>query len=161
MKRRPLLLSACLIFAIVIMFSAQHWTSAQGPSQGSRGGGQPGQAGPPSGMMMMQILPLEMEWAYMNVSDDILVKTRKVFLDTWTKRKAILDKSDPSGDDENARRAMRDSLTKLKTELDTKLKGILTSKQMEELAKWEKENQQRFRNRPTGGATGGQSGRTR
>ncbi|MGB9596523.1 MAG: hypothetical protein ACPL7B_09615, partial [Candidatus Poribacteria bacterium] len=104
---------------------------------------------------------LEMEWAYisfnMNVNDSVLTKTRKVFLDTWTKRKAILDKSDPSGDDENARRAMRDSLTKLKTELDTKLKTILTPKQMEELTKWEKENQQRFRNRPTG-APSGQSG---
>ena len=163
MKKRPLLLSICLIFVIAFTFSVQHWTLAQVPSQG-RGGGQAGQAGPPSGMMMMQILPLEMEWSYisfnMNVSDDVLVKTRKVFLDTWTKRKAILDKSDPSGDDENTRRAMRDSLTKLKTELDTKLKAILTPKQMEELAKWEKENQQRFRNRPTG-TTGGQPNRTR
>lgn len=164
MGRKLLLLLIFLTLVIAIALSFQHLTLAQGPSQGTRSGGQQGQAGPPSGMIMMQILPLEMEWAYisfnMNVSDNVLTKARKVFLDTWTKRKAILDKSDPTGDDENTRRAMRDSLTKLKTELDTKLKAILTPKQMEELAKWEKENQQRFRNRPNG-TPSGQSNRTR
>jgi Spy/CpxP family protein refolding chaperone len=164
MKRKFFLISASLVLIFVAMFAFQQWTQAQAPTQGSgsRGGGQ---SGPPTGMMMMQILPLEMEWTQisfaLNVSDDVLIKARKAFQDTWTKRKAIMDKADPNGDDENARRAMRDGLTKLKTELNTKLKAILAPKQMEVLAKWEKENQNRARQRQAGGSGGEQPGGAR
>ena len=164
MKRRLFLISVSLVLIFVAMSAFQQWTQAQAPTQGSanRGGGQ---GGPPSGMMMMQILPLEMEWTQisfsMNVADDVLIKARKAFQDTWNKRKAIMDKADPNGDDENTRRAMRDGLTKLKTELNTKIKAILTPKQMEDLAKWEKENQNRARQRQAGGSGGGQPGGAR
>ena len=164
MKRRLFLISASLILIFVAMFAFQQWTQAQAPAQGGANRGS-GQGGTPSGMMMMQLLPLEMEWTQisfsMNVSDDVLIKARKAFQDTWNKRKAIMDKADPNGDDENARRAMRDGLTKLKTELNTKLKAILTPKQMEDLAKWEKENQNRFRQRQAGSTGGGQPGGAR
>lgn len=154
-KKWLLIISLLLVFSG--FFAVQKLTQAQPP------GGPGGAMGaPPAGMMVMQILPLESEWAHisfgMDVSDDALIKARKVFQDTWNKRKAILDKAQSAGDDADARRAMRTDLENLKKELDTKLKGILTTKQMEELAKWEKENQSRFQMRRQ--TTGGQPGRT-
>lgn len=156
-KRLVLIISLLLVFSA--LFAVQKLTQAQPPG----GPGGPGGMGsPPAGMMVMQILPLESQWAQisfgMDVSDDALIKVRKAFQDTWNKRKAIMDKAQNVGDDADARRAMRTDLENLKKELDTKLKGILTTKQLEELAKWEKENQSRFQMRRQG--TGGQPGRT-
>ena len=162
MKRKRLLIAVSMVFAFSIFLAFQQFTQAQAPGGGSRGSGQT-MGGPPSGMMMsMQILPIESEWTHisfgMDVSDEALVKARKVFQDTWNKRKVITDKSTESGDDADARRTMKTNLEKLKTDLDAKLKGILTPKQMENLTKWEKENQNRFRNRQAGGTGGGRPG---
>ena len=155
MRRKWLLLLISLIFAFSVFFAVQKYTQAQPPG-GPGGGG--GMGAPPAGFMIMQILPLESTWSHIcfeiNISDDALIKARKAFQDTWTKRKAIQDKSQSIGDDADARRAMRTDLEKLKSELDTKLKGILTSQQFEALAKWEKENQRRFQMRPQGAPQG-------
>ncbi len=159
MKKKWLLIIS-LLFAFSAFLVVQKYTQAQPPGVP---GGPGGMGAPPAGMMMMQILPLESTWAHicfeMNVSDDALIKARKAFQDTWTKRKAIQEKSQSIGDDADARRAMRTDLEKLKSELDTKLKGILTPQQFEELAKWEKETQSRFQMRRQG-TGGGQPGRT-
>jgi Spy/CpxP family protein refolding chaperone len=162
MKKKWLLITISSIFCLVLILTFQEFTQAQAPGGGNRQAG----GGAPSGMMMvMQILPLESEWTQisfaMDVSDDALIKARKAFKDAWTKRKAITDKAESAGDDADARRAMRTDLEKIKTELDTKLKGILTPKQIEDLAKWEKENQNRFRQRQSGAPGGGQPGGNR
>ncbi len=161
MKKKWLLILISLIFAFSAFFAVQKYTQAQPPGRpgGAAGGGM---GAPPAGMMVMQILPLESMWAQISfeidATDDALIKARKAFQDTWTKRKAMMEKAQSAGDDADARRAMRTDLEKLKSELDTKLKGILTSKQIEELTKWEKENQRRFQMRQ--GTGGGQPGRT-
>jgi len=160
MKRKLLLITITLIFVFSTLFAIQQFTQAQAPGgSGGRSGQQGG--GPPQGMMMtMQILPLEGTWTQISfelgVSDDALIKARKVFQDTWTKRKAIMAKAESAGNDEDARRTLRTDLEKLKTDLNTKLKAILTPKQMEDIAKWEKENQNRFRSRQQSGSGGGQ-----
>lgn len=161
MRKKWLLILISLFFAFSVFFTVQKYTQAQPP--GMPGGAPGGTGAPPVGMMVMQILPLESMWTQisfnMDVSDDALIKARKAFQDTWNKRKAMMDKAQNAGNDADVRRAMRTDLEKLKTELDTKLKGILTPKQLEELAKWEKENQSRFQMRRSGTGSG-QPGRT-
>lgn len=154
MKKKLLIISS-LVVALSIMFMFQQMTQAQAPTGNRQAGG-----GAFAGMMMMmQILPLESEWTYISfeigVNDDALIKARKAFQDAWTKRKAVISKSDQNGDDANAKRAMKADLEKIKSELDAKLKGILTPKQLEDIAKWQKENQNRMKNRPAGGPGGG------
>ncbi len=154
MKRKWILLPISLAFGLLIMFAFQEFTEAQAP------GGMPPMSGAMAGRMMtMQILPLETEWAQisfaMDVTDDALIKARKVFADAWKKREAIVAKSESAGDDADARRALRTELEGIKSSLDAELKKILNPKQIEALAKWEKENQNRFRQRSTGGGPGG------
>lgn len=161
MRKKWLLILISLFFAFSVFFTVQKYTQAQ--PTGMPGGAPGGTGAPLVEMMVMQILPLDSMWAQisfnMDVSDDALIKARKAFQDTWNKRKAVMGKAQNTGNDADARRAMRTDLEKLKTELDTKLKGILTPKQLEELAKWEKENQSRFQMRRSG--TGSrQPGRT-
>jgi len=163
MKRKWILIPISLAFGLLIMFAFQNFTEAQAPG-GTRGGagGGPMSSAMAGRMMTMQILPLESEWSQisfaMDVTDDALLKARKVFADAWKKREAVVAKSESAGDDADARRAMKTELDGIKSSLDAKIKEILTPKQMEALAKWEKENQNRFRQRSAGGPGGGQPG---
>jgi len=155
------LLAMCSGIAFLALLAVQHFTQAQAPGPGAPPGGMPQR--PAQGrMMMMQLLPLESSWAQVSfelgVTDGALPGVRKIYQEVWDKRKEVSKKAEAAGEDADALRSLRAELEKLKSDMNTKLKGVLSTKQMEDLAKWEKENQQRFSGRMPragGGTTGG------
>lgn len=151
MKRRIILLAICIGIALLVMLVIQHSTQAQ---RQARPGGGPGQ--PPAGrFMMMQTLPLESSWAHISfelgVADEVLPKVRKVYQEAWDGRKGLMEKMDEARGDTDAMRAMRTDADKLRSDLDKKLKDVLSTEQLENLAKWEEETRARARQRSGGG----------
>lgn len=153
MRRKLVLLAAFVVIALValVIYSTQAQQRQGGPPEGGTPGGAPRQF---SGQFLVRSLALETNWSQisleMNVPNDTLIKAREAFQAAWTKRKAVAAKAEGASDDA-ARAALRTELDKIKTELDGKLKVILTAKQLEEYTKWEKENQARTQQRMGGG----------
>jgi hypothetical protein len=146
MKRRTTLLAICIGVALLAVLAIQHSSQAQRP--GGAGGGATRQ--PPGGQaMMMRSLPLESSWAYISfelgVADAELSKARKSYQEAWNGRKDLAKKMEEARGDREVMRSIRSDIDKLKSDLDTKLKDVLSSEQLEKLAKWEKEEQERAR----------------
>jgi Spy/CpxP family protein refolding chaperone len=151
MKRRTILLAICVGVTLLVMLAMQHSTQAE---RQARPGGGPGQ--PPAGrFMMMQTLPLESSWAHISfelgVADEVLPKVRKIYQEVWNGRKGLMDKIDEARGDTDKMRALRSDADKLRSDLDKKLKDVLSTEQLESLAKWEEETRARARQRPGGG----------
>lgn len=147
MKRRITLLAICIGIALLITLAVQHSTQAQRQRRQERPGGAAGR--PAGGMLMMRMLPLETSWAQVSfelgVADEALSRARKVYQEAWAGRKELMKKLDDARGDRNVMRSARTDGDKLKSDLDKKLKDILTAEQLEKLAKWEKERQEQMR----------------
>jgi hypothetical protein len=95
------------------------------------------------------MLPLEASWAQVSfelgVADEALSRARKAYQEAWAARKELMKKLEDARGDRNVMRSARADGDKLKSDLDDKLKDILTTEQLEKLAKWEKERQDQFR----------------
>ena len=148
MKRRIILLAICIGVTVLIMLVIQHSTQAQ---RQARPGGRPGQ--PPAGrFMMMRTLPLESSWAHISfelgVADEVMPKARKIYQQAWGGRKKLIKKIEEARGDRDALRSARSDAEKIKSDMDKKLKDVLTSGQLENLAKWEKEAREQMRRPP-------------
>ena len=145
MKRRISLIAICLVVAFLALLAS---TQAQRPD---RAGGFPQ---PPGGRFMMsRILPLESSWAQVSfelgVSDERLPKARAVYKEAWDKRSKLIKDAADAGDDSDAIQAARADVERIKADLNAKLKDILSSEQLEKLAKWEEQTQQRLQTPPS------------
>ena len=145
MRRRITLLAICIGVALLITLAIQHSTQAQ--RQGRQPGGAAGR--PAGGQLMMRTLPLEASWAQVSfelgVADEALPRARKAYQEAWAGRKVMMKKLDEASGDREVMRAVRTDGDKLKSDLDEKLKDILTAEQLEKLANWEKERQEQMR----------------
>ena len=142
MKRTTAIIS--IVLAIALVGVAFQITQAQRQRQpgGQRQGGM-------GGMRAMQAV--EQTWAgiafEVKVDSETLEKARPHLQKAWDDRKQLT--KDSAGDF----RAIADGMTKIKADLDGKLKTILTDEQMKKLAEWEKAQQQT--RRMGGGSMGG------
>lgn len=108
------------------------------------------QAQPPRSPGAFRVMQaIENTWAALafevKVSDETLKKARPLFQKAWDARKKLMRESAGNFD------AMIDGMTKIKSDLDTGLKKILTEKEMKKLIEWEKSQQ---RQPPMGGPRG-------
>jgi hypothetical protein len=87
------------------------------------------------------------------VDNETLEKARPLLQKSWDDRKELIKNS--SGDFQ----AIADGMTKIKADLDEKLKTVLTDEQMKKLAEWEEAQQQTRMGGPMGG--GGRGGGNR
>jgi hypothetical protein len=87
------------------------------------------------------------------VDNETLEKARPLLQKAWDDRKELMKNS--SGDFQ----AIADGMTKIKADLDEKLKTVLTDEQMKKLAEWEAAQQQTRMGGPMGG--GGRGGGNR
>jgi hypothetical protein len=138
MKRMTVIIS--IVLAIAMIGVAFQITQAQRDQQ------RPGGMG---GMRATQAV--QNTWAAiafeLKVDNETLEKVRPHLQEAWDARKKVM--KDSAGDF----RAMGDSMTKIKADMDAKLKTVLTDEQMKKLAEWE-ESQQQTR-RMGGGPMGG------
>jgi Spy/CpxP family protein refolding chaperone len=159
MKKRYLMILVCL--GIVFIFSLALWSTPE--AQTPPGG--PGDGGPNmmntfrDQMMVTQALPIDSSWTIlsfgMELSDDALIKARKLYQEAWNQRKEkILDKMDEARGDPEAMKGLRTESEKMWTNLRTKINEILTPEQLEKFSKWEKDNKNQARMMP-GGPRGG------
>lgn len=142
MKRTTAIISIVLVIALVgIAFQI---TQAQ--RQRQPGDQRPGGMG---GMRATQAV--QNTWAgiafEVKVDSETLEKARPLLQKAWDDRKQLI--KDTAGDF----RAIADGMTKIKADLDAKLKTVLTDEQMKKLAEWEKSQQQmpRMGGGPMGG----------
>ncbi|MBM3236329.1 hypothetical protein FJZ31_08530 [Candidatus Poribacteria bacterium] len=146
MKRMTLIIS--IVLAIAIVGVAFQVIQAQQPPR------QPGQQRPGGSMRAMQVV--ESTWAAIafevKVDAATLEKARPHFQKAWDDRKQL--QKDSAGDFQ----AIADGMTKIKAELDEKLKTVLTKEQLEKLAAWEKAQQQTRMGGPMGGGPRGSGG---
>ena len=144
MKRMTVIISVVLAIAIVGL--AFQITQAQRQTGQQR----------PGGMRATQAQAVENTWAAiafeLKVDHETLEKARPHLQKAWDDRKKVM--KDSSGDF----RAISDGMTKIKADLDEKLKTVLTEEQIKKLAEWEKSQQQtrRMGGGPMGG--GGRGG---
>jgi len=143
MKRATVIIS--IVLAIALVGVAFQITQAQRRRQ--PGGQRPGGMG---GMRAMQAV--EQTWSAIafevKVDSETLAKARPLIQKAWDDRKQLM--KDSAGDF----RAIADGMTKIKANLDGKLKTVLTDEQMKKLAEWEK-SQQQTRRMGGGGMEGG------
>ena len=141
MRRRITLLAICIGVALLITLAIQHSTEAQ--REGRAGGG------PRGAFMLARTLPLDASWAQVSfelgVADEALSRARKAYQEAWAGRKVMMKKLDEASGDREVMRAVRADGDKLKSDLDKKLKDVLTEEQLEKLANWEKERQEQMR----------------
>jgi len=152
MKRKILFPLIFLVVAAMVFGVYQLSSQAQAP--GGRAQGMP------QGGQMMQMFSAEQSWAYVSfelgVTDPKLLECRKAFQEAYTKGKALREKMGTARGDTEALRTLRTASDAIKTTLDKKLKGILTTEQTTKIAAWEKETRDRMRSRQASG--GGQPG---
>lgn len=133
MKRITAIISIVLaIAAIVVAF--QKITQAQHSEM------------PAGGLMVMQAV--ENTWAgiafEVKVDKETLEKVRPQFQKAWDERKNLIKES------EEDIHAVIEGMMEIKAELDEKLKSVLTEKQMQKLAEWERSQQQMHMGGPMG-----------
>jgi len=143
MKRATAIISIVLAIALVgVVFQITQAQRQQRPG-GQRQGGM-------GGMRAMQAV--ESTWAAiafeLKVDNETLEKARPHIQEAWDARKKVMK------DSASNFRAMGDSMTKIKADMDAKLKTVLTDEQMKKLAEWEK-SQQSTRRMGGGGPMGG------
>ena len=130
MRRGTILLLICVALVLVTALIIQRSTRAQA--------GPPRRAG-----MLTQLLPLESSWSYLcfelDVTDKQLPDIRKIYKESWNNRKKLIAKAAKSVGDRDAMAALRPDAEKLKADLDSKLKGVLTAEQLKKLAERERE----------------------
>jgi hypothetical protein len=149
MKRMTLIISIALAIAIVgVAFQIIQAQQVQQPQR------QPGQQRPGGGMRAMQAV--ETTWAAIafevKVDTATLEKARPHFQKAWDDRKKL--QKDSAGDFQ----AISSGMTKIKADLDEKLKTVLTEEQMKKLAEWEAAQQQQRMGGPMGGSPRGGGG---
>lgn len=144
MKRLPLVFSICIGITFVAILIGQHFAQAQRPD--APGGG----SGRPTGGTF--VLPLEAAWAQIcfefGVEDEKILKARTIFKKTWDERKELIKKAEESTGDREAMQAVRTEAEKLRSDVTTKLKDVLSPEQMEKFAEWEKKAQEQSRRPP-------------
>jgi transcription termination factor NusB len=144
MKRMTVIIS--IVLAIAIVGVAFQITQAQRQQQ------PPAQR--PGGARALQIV--RQTWAgiafEVKVDNATLEKARPHLQKAWDDQKKLIK---DSADDFQA---IADGMTKIKADLDEKLKTVLTEEQMKQLAEWEKSQQQTRRGGPMGGGSRGGGG---
>jgi len=161
--KRLIVISAAVIFAVILVFGIV----AQGPP----GGGGPGGAGGPGGGMMMTAanmqsaltLNTERSLAYllleMNIPDDQLVKIRAIYLESWKAYKELATKMEAAGTDRDAMTAIRADAGKISEKRIAKVKEILKADDMKKLTDYEtKLNEPRQQRQRQGAGGGGPQG---
>jgi len=152
MKRRAVVIGVCVGLVLMAVLAVQHSTQAQ--RQGRPAGAPGGQ--PPAGQFMMQMLNLESLWAQtsfeLGVADEVLINARKIYQESWNERKKLIEKMGQASGDTDAMRTLRADAEKLRSNLDNKLKDVLTTEQMQKLAEWEKAARERMGRRSGAGA---------
>ncbi|HGJ64713.1 TPA: hypothetical protein ENS27_04905 [bacterium] len=156
MRKRTLILAICLGIVFILTITLWHEPQAQAPMEGGPPGGAPNMMGGfREQMAITQALPLDSSWTFLSfeveLSDEALVKARKLYQDAWNQRKEkITDKMEELRGDPDAMSGLRTEAEKIWSNLKAKLNEILTPEQSEKLATWEKENKNQVRMMPGG-----------
>jgi Spy/CpxP family protein refolding chaperone len=87
----------------------------------------------------------------LGIADEVLPKVRGIYQQAWDERKGLIEKMREARGDRDALRSARSDAEKIKSDMDKKLKDVLSPEQLENLAKWEEEARSRARQRSGGG----------
>ncbi len=153
MKRKIIVLTMCIAIALLALLAVQQSTQAQRPGGGRPGGDRPGRPGGGGGGRFRMPLALEESWAQISfelegVTGEILSNARKAYQQAWKERKELVKKMQDAGGDREVMRSVMSDSQKIESDLNKKLQDILTLEQIEKLAEWKKQAQQRSQRPP-------------
>ncbi|MBD3183780.1 hypothetical protein GF312_15935 [Candidatus Poribacteria bacterium] len=139
MKKSFIVITIIMIIAVLGIIVFQDSSEAQRPDRGNRQ-----RRNFPGGFVRQN--PLESSWAYVSfdlkISDDALLKARKVYQEAWIDQAKATKKMQESDGDMTAMQNLRSEMDRIEKVLAEKLSDILTPEQMQKLNKWKEENQE-------------------